>query len=66
MSNDPMFKFKPLQYVHIHHFGLNCDGRVIRCIQEAGPNLYSVDYCLESTVKRGEFYEDELSEIKKP
>lgn len=32
-----MFKFKPLEYVTIHHLTLNCEGRVIRCIHEAGP-----------------------------
>lgn len=55
------FKFQPLEYIIIHHFDLHCDGRIIRCIHEAGPNLYSVDYCLNGEIKRGEFYEDELT-----
>jgi hypothetical protein len=56
-----VFKFTPLQFVTIHVFGLNCEGRVLRCIQKSGPNAYEVEYCLNGDLKRWEFHEDEIS-----
>lgn len=59
------FKFEPMQYVNIIAFGLNCEARVLRCTHGISVSIYDVEYALNCTIYRREFYEDELEE-KKP
>lgn len=54
------FKFRYGEYVTIKVFGLNCEGRIVRCIHDSDENIYDVQYAMESTLNRAEFYEDEL------
>ena len=57
------FKFDYCDFVTINIFGLDCEGRVCRCVYDAGDKIYDVHYAINGELKRGEFYEDEL-EIK--
>jgi hypothetical protein len=54
-----VFKFKPQQKVIITM--IQAEGRISRCILEAGPQpIYNVHYMANSEGKSLEFYEDEL------
>ena len=54
-----MFKFQPLQYVHIK--SLDCTGRVNRCIFDGGlQTIYQVYFTMNGECKSNEFYEDEI------
>lgn len=58
-----MFKFKPQQWVCVTL--LECTGRIIRCIEDGGPQpVYVVDYITNGEPKSREFFEDELGEMK--
>ena len=63
MPHGVTFQFSPLQYVKVSLYGLQYDGRVIRCIHESGGILYDVDYAHNGELRRREFYEDELSAL---
>ena len=57
------FKYKPLQYVTSHAYGLNIQcARILRCIWDGAANLpiYDVEYAYEGSIRRQEFYEDQL------
>lgn len=58
------FKFDYCDFVTIKVFGLDCEGRVVRCINDAGDNIYDVQYAINGELRRAEFYEDEI-ELKK-
>ena len=58
------FRYAYGEYVIIKVFGLNCEGRVVRLISDAGENIYDVQYAINGELKRAEFYEDELEEIR--
>ncbi len=58
------FRFSPRQHVIVSFLGLNYRGRINRCIQDGGPNLYQVDYAVDGEIQSREFYEDELEEAK--
>lgn len=57
-----MFKFKPLEYVVIKSFGLDYQGRVIRCIlEDKNIRIYDCDFVADGQFLRREFYEDEIT-----
>lgn len=61
------FEFQPHQHVMIRSYGLNVSGRVQRCILMHNVSfLYDVEYCIDGTIKRGEFLADELEAVRRP
>lgn len=56
----PPFKFQPFQYVKITHLELNASGRIVRLIWDGSFKMYDVDYCVDGSLMRREFYEDEI------
>lgn len=54
------FKFQPKQFVRITAYGLNCSGRISRCMATMAGNQYECEYAINSEIKVGPFYEDEL------
>lgn len=55
------FKYQPLTYVRVTLFGLDYQGRVIRCIFDGGQAMYDVDFAINGELRRREFYEDEIT-----
>lgn len=57
------FKFSPKQFVKITAYGLNCYGRVARCLYTPAGNQYDTEYALDGKIQVGPFYEDELEAV---
>ena len=61
------FKYEPKQHVTVNAFGLNCAGRVIRCLFSVqSGKLYDVEYAINGEIKTGQFWEDDLQERNEP
>ncbi len=54
------FKFTFRQKVRVTAYGLNYEGRVIRCIHNGVEIMYLVEYAYVGKIEMREFYEDEL------
>lgn len=64
MALQVSFRFSPNEMVKIIVGGLNCEGRVIRCIKTDGEmNVYDCDYYMNSEIKHRQFYEDEIAGV---
>jgi hypothetical protein len=55
------FKFEPLQKVTIHTYGLNYEGRIIRCEYDGHTKNYSVEYAFDGKLDQRIFFEDQLA-----
>lgn len=63
MSITINFKFEPRQHVLVTAYGLDCRGRIQRLIYTLAGVQYEVEYAIDSQIKVGPFYEDELEKV---
>jgi hypothetical protein len=54
------FEYPPKTYVQITYLGLDCEGRVIRNIFNGRDLIYEVEFCINGSIHRHEFFGDEL------
>lgn len=55
------FRFSPLQKVNISAYGLNYEGKIIRCEYDGHTKNYMVEYAADGKIESKPFFEEQLS-----